>query len=296
MLEELSLYGKVYENYDLVNNNTYRINSICKYFVLPDSINSLQNLMKYIKEKEQKYFIIGNGSNVILDRDLEEYLVISLSQLNAIEVHKEYNMIYAEAGAMLPKIAAIAIESSLTGIEFAIGIPGTLGGSIYGNAGAYNCQLLDYVSSVTILDENFDIITLNYENITYGYRTSMFKEKKNCIIVSAKLYLKEGNKEESLKVVQERRLRRSMTQPLEYPSAGSVFRNPVGDAAGRLIEICGLKGYSIGGAEISNKHANFIINKGNATSEDVIELINLVHDTVLEKTGVDLIKEQEYIK
>lgn len=296
MLEELSLYGKVYENYDLVNNNTYRINSICKYFVLPSSISDLQNLMKYLKEKEQKYFIIGNGSNVILDGNLEEYVFISLSLLNAIEVHKEYNMIYAEAGAMLPKIASISIESSLTGLEFAIGIPGTLGGSIYGNAGAYNCQLLDYVSSVTILDENFDIITLDYENITYGYRTSMFKEKKNCIIVSAKLYLKEGNKEESLKVVQERRLRRSMTQPLEYPSAGSIFRNPVGDAAGRLIEICGLKGYSIGGAEISNKHANFIINKGNATSEDVIELINLVHDTVLEKTGVDLIKEQEYIK
>lgn len=296
MLEELSLYGKVYENYDLVNNNTYRINSICKYFVLPSSISDLQNLMKYLKEKEQKYFIIGNGSNVILDGNLEEYVFISLSFLNAIEVHKEYNMIYAEAGAMLPKIASISIESSLTGLEFAIGIPGTLGGSIYGNAGAYNCQLLDYVSSVTILDENFDIITLDYENITYGYRTSMFKEKKNCIIVSAKLYLKEGNKEESLKVVQERRLRRSMTQPLEYPSAGSIFRNPVGDAAGRLIEICGLKGYSIGGAEISNKHANFIINKGNATSEDVIELISLVHDTVLEKTGVDLIKEQEYIK
>lgn len=296
MLEELSLYGKVYENYDLVNNNTYRVNSICKYFILPSSISDLQNLMKYLKENEQKYFIIGNGSNVILDSDLEEYIVISLSQLNAIEVHKEYNMIYAESGAMLPKIATISIENSLTGLEFAIGIPGTLGGSIYGNAGAYNCQLLDYVSSVTILDENFELVTIDHEEITYGYRTSLFKEKKNLIIVSAKLFLKEGNKEESLKVINDRKERRISTQPLEYPSAGSVFRNPVGDAAGRLIEICDLKGYSIGGAEISNKHANFIINKGNATSENVIELINLVHDTVLEKTGVDLIKEQEYIK
>ncbi len=296
MFEELSLYGKVLENYDLVNNNTYRVSSICKYFVLPSSISDLQNLMRYLKETKFKYFIIGNGSNVILNSNLEEYVVISLSSLNAIEVHKEYNMIYAEAGAMLPKIATISIESSLTGLEFAIGIPGTLGGSIVSNAGAYNCQLLDYVSSVTILDDNFDIITLDYENITYGYRTSMFKEKKNCIIVAAKLFLKEGNKDESLKVVKDRKQRRSMTQPLEYPSAGSVFRNPVGDAAGRLIELCGLKGKCIGGAEISNKHANFIVNKGHATSEDIIKLINLVHDTVLEKTGVDLIKEQEYIK
>lgn len=296
MLEELSLYGQVFENYNLVNNNTFRLASICKYFVLPKSINDLQNLIQYLKENKQKYFILGNGSNVILDNDLKEYIVISLTSLNAIEVHKEYNMIYAEAGAMLPKISAIAIENSLTGLEFAIGIPGTLGGSILGNAGAYNCQLLDYVSSVTILDENLELITLDHEDITYGYRTSSFKEKKNWIIVSAKLYLKEGNKEESLQVVQERKERRIITQPLEYPSAGSVFRNPLGDAAGRLIEICGLKGYKIGGAEVSSKHANFIINKGNATSEDVINLINLVHDTVFEKTGVDLIKEQEYIK
>lgn len=296
MLEELSLYGEVYENYNLKNNNTYRLASICKYFVLPKSIGDLQKLMKYIKENNWKYLILGNGSNVILDNNLKEYIVISLTNLNAIEVHKEYNMVYAEAGAMLPKVASISIENSLTGLEFATAIPGTLGGSVVSNAGAYNCQLLDYVNSLTALDENFDIVTLEHEEITYGYRTSMFKENRKYIIVSAKLLLSVGNKEESLKVVLDRKERRSSTQPLEYPSAGSVFRNPVGDAAGRLIEICGLKGKSIGDAEVSTKHANFIINKGNATSSDVISLINLVHDTVLEKTNVDLIKEQEYIK
>lgn len=296
MQEELSLYGKVYENYNLRNNNTFKLDSICKYFVLPNTINDLQELIKYLKERKEKYFIIGNGSNIILDNDLQEYVVISLSNLNAIEVHKEYNMIYAEAGAMLPKVAKEAIENELAGLEFATGIPGTIGGSIVGNAGAYNSQLLDYISSVTILNEKLEIVTLEHEDITYGYRTSMFKNNKDIIILSAKLFLSDGNKEESLKIVEDRKARRISSQPLEYPSAGSVFRNPVGDAAGRLIEICGLKGMRIGGAEVSLKHANFIINKGNATSNDVIELINLVHDKVLEKTKVDLIKEQEYIK
>lgn len=296
MQEEFSLYGKVYENYNLRNNNTFKLDSICKYFVIPNTINDLQELIKYLKEKKEKYFIIGNGSNIILDNDLKEYIVISLSNLNAIEVHKEYNMIYAEAGAMLPKVANQAIENELAGLEFATGIPGTIGGSIVGNAGAYNSQLLDYISSVTILNEKLEIVTLEHEDITYGYRTSMFKNNKDIIILSAKLFLSDGNKEESLKIVEDRKARRISSQPLEYPSAGSVFRNPVGDAAGRLIEICGLKGMRIGGAEVSLKHANFIINKGNATSSDVIELINLVHDKVLEKTKVDLVKEQEYIK
>lgn len=296
MLEELSLYGKVLENYNLKNNNTFRISSICKFFILPNSINDLQNLIKYLKEKKEKFFIIGNGSNVILDNNLKEYIIISLASLNAIEVHKEFNMLYAEAGAMLPKIALVAIEHELTGLEFAVGIPGSLGGSVVGNAGAYNSQLLDYVSSLTVLDKNLELVTLDHEQLTYGYRTSMFKDNKDYIIISAKFFLKEGNREESLKVIQDRNERRMMTQPLEYPSAGSVFRNPVGDAAGRLIEICGLKGKTIGDAEVSDKHANFIINRGNATSKDIMELIDFVHDTVLEKTGVDLVKEQEYIK
>lgn len=296
MFEDLSLYGEVYENYNLVNNNTFRLSSICKYFVLPKTVSDLQKLMKYIKEKKQKHFIIGNGSNVILNSDLKEYVVVSLSSLNAIEVHKEFNMLYAEAGAMLPKIAAIAVDNELTGLEFVAGIPGTLGGSIVSNAGAYNSQLLDYVSSLTVLDENLELVNLDHEELTYGYRTSIFKENKNYIIVSAKLFLSDGNREESLRVIQDRKMRRMATQPLEYPSAGSVFRNPLGDAAGRLIEICGLKGKVIGGAEVSDKHANFIINKGNATSRDVMELIELVHNEVLEKTGVDLVKEQEYIK
>ena len=204
-------------------------------------------------------------------------------------------MAYAEAGAMLPKLVAESINKSLTGLEFAAGIPGTVGGSIYGNAGAYNACILDYVTSVTVLDENLEVLTLEHEDIEYGYRTTMFKEKKNYIILGAKFFLKEGDKQSSLDIIEDRRKRRVESQPLEYPSAGSVFRNPEGDFAGRLIESCNLKGYKIGGAEVSEKHANFIINSNNASSQDVYKLINHVHKTVLEKTNVDLLIEQEFI-
>ena len=205
------------------------------------------------------------------------------------------NMAYAEAGAMLPKLAQESIEKGLTGLEFAISIPGTIGGSIYGNAGAYNSCILDYVESVTVMDENYDVKIIEHEDIKYSYRYSMFKDQKNLIILGAKFYLKEGDKENSLAIIEDRRQRRVATQPLEYPSAGSVFRNPDGDFAGRLIEFCQLKGYTIGGAQVSEKHANFIINTNNATGEDVYKLIKYVHDIVLAKTNIDLIIEQEFI-
>ena len=204
-------------------------------------------------------------------------------------------MAYAEAGAMLPKLAQESIDKGLTGLEFAISIPGTIGGSVYGNAGAYNSCILDYIESVTVLDENGDVRIIEHEDIDYGYRYSMFKEQKNLIILGAKFFLKEGDKESSLEIIEDRKQRRIATQPLEYPSAGSVFRNPVGDFAGRLIESCNLKGYKIGGAEVSEKHANFIINSNNASGEDIYKLIKHVHSTVLEKTNVDLVIEQEFI-
>lgn len=295
MIEELNKYGEVKINEDMHNYNTFRIGGICKCLFLPDSITSLQNALTYLNDNNIKYFVIGNGSNIILNSDLKDLVIIKLSKLKAIEAHKEYNMLYAEAGAMLPLVANTSVEHSLRGLEFAIGIPGTIGGSIYSNAGAYNSCILDYVKSLTIINEQGKIETLEHEDIEYGYRTSMFKEHNKSIIVSAKFYLKDGNKEESLAIIKDRKERRLNDQPLEYPSAGSVFRNPVGDYAGRLIEECGLKGYKIGGAEVSKKHANFIINSNNATSEDVYKLINYVHDVVLEKTSVDLKEEQEYI-
>lgn len=295
MINELRKYADVEEHVSLKNLNTYRIDGKAKMLVSPNSVSDLVSVLNVLKKNNQKYFILGGGSNIVLNDREYDGAVIRLNKLNGIEIHPELNMAYAEGGAMLPKLANESIEKGLTGLEFAAGIPGTIGGSIYGNAGAYNACIMDYVSSVTVLDENLEIKTIEHENIEYSYRTSMFKETKKYIILGAKFFLKEGEKQSSLDIIADRRRRRVESQPLEYPSAGSVFRNPEGDYAGRLIESCELKGFNIGGAEVSEKHANFIINKNNATGSDVYKLIKHVHQTVLDKTNVDLVIEQEFI-
>lgn len=295
MINELKLYGDVTLNASVKMINTYHIGGECKYLISPNSINDLVSILKILKENKIKYYILGNGSNVILNSKLFDGAFIRLNKLNGVEIHPDMEMAYAEAGVMMPKLVSDTVNESLMGLEFASGIPGTVGGAIVGNAGAYNACTLDYVESVTVLDEDYNIKVLEHEDITYGYRTSMFKENRNIIVLAAKFYLKKGDKENSLAIMEDRKQRRITTQPLEYPSAGSVFRNPEGDFAGRLIESCNLKGYKIGGAEVSEKHANFIINKDNATSEDVYNLIKHVHDTVLHRTNVDLIIEQEFV-
>ena len=295
MINELKEYAKVTEHASLKKYNTYRIDGKTKYLIFPNSINDLVKVLEILKANDIKYYILGNGSNVVINDKEYNGATIILSNLNGIEIHPELQMAYAEAGAMLPILAKQSVEKSLTGLEFVAGIPGTVGGSIYGNAGAYNSCIMDYVSSVTVLDEDLNVKVLEHEDITYGYRTTMFKEEKKYIILGAKFYLKEGDKENSLEMIETRQERRRESQPLEYPSAGSVFRNPEGDFAGRLIESCNLKGHKIGGAEVSDKHANFVVNKDNATGKDIHDLIEYIHDEVLKKTKVDLQIEQEYI-
>ena len=296
MLEELKKHADVLENVSLNKYNTYHIGGETKYLVSPLSINDLVETIKILDNNKVPYFVLGNGSNVVLSSKKYEGAIIRLNNLAGIAVHPELSMAYAEAGAMFPKLVMDTIDKGLTGLEFAAGIPGTIGGSIYGNAGAYNSCIMDYVKSVSVLNkETYEIEEIENEKISYSYRYTMFKDDKKYIIISAKFYLKPGEKANSIAILEDRKRRRLESQPLEYPSAGSVFRNPEGDFAGRLIEACNLKGTAIGGAEVSEKHANFIINKDNATCEDVYELINLVHDTVLEKTTVDLKIEQEFI-
>lgn len=295
MIEELRQYGEVIEHASLKEYNTYRINGSAKLLISPNSIDDLVNILKTLKENNIKYFILGNGSNIILNDREYNGAVIRLNKLNGLEVYPEMDIAYAEAGVMLPKLVQEVTNAGLAGLEFAAGIPGTVGGSIYGNAGAYNACILDYVKSVTVLDEDYNIKVINNEDIIYSYRTSTFKEEKKYIILAAKFFVQEGDKENSLQVINDRKQRRIESQPLEYPSAGSVFRNPEGDFAGRLIESCELKGKRIGGAEVSEKHANFVINKDNATGKDIHDLIMYIHDTVKQKTEVDLLIEQEFI-
>lgn len=292
MISELKRYGNVKENVDLSNYNTYKIHTMTKYLVEPFSVADLELLIKFLKSHGVKYFILGNGSNIILPSDNYDGVIIRLCNLNKVFING--NDVYCEAGVMMPKLVSETVNNSLKGLEWASGIPGTLGASIVGNAGAYLADICSFVTDIKVL-ENDEIKVINISDIDYSYRNTSLKGNKNLIILSANLKLEDGNKLESLALIADRTKRRMDSQPLEYPSAGSTFRNPEGDYAGRLIEACDLKGKKMGGAMVSSKHANFIINYDNATSDDIINLIKLVHDTVLEKENVDLILEQEII-
>ena len=275
----------------LKNLNTYKIASKAKYLIEIQTLEGLISILNYLHEHNIKYFILGAGSNIVID----EYFngaIIKLNGLKKIEVKD--NIITCESGAMMPSLSCVSIDHNLTGLEWAINIPGTVGGSIVGNAGAYKKEMFDYLVAVKVLDENFQIKELKKEEIKHSYRHTDLKEKP-WIVLSATFKLEKGDKEESLALVRDRKERRLATQPLDMPSAGSVFRNPENDHAGRLIEAAGLKGKKIGGAMVSEKHANFIVNTGDATSNDIKNLIKLVHTQVKEKFNVDLVLEQEII-
>lgn len=282
---------KISENASLKNLNTYKLESHAKYLIRVETLEGLIDLLKYLKESNINYFILGAGSNIIIDEYFDG-AVIKLDGLRKIEVKD--NIITSEAGAMMGALSCASMDHNLTGLEWAINIPGTVGGSIVGNAGAYKSEMFDSLIKIKVLDENLEIKELKKEEIKHTYRHTDLKGK-NWIVLEATFKLEKGNKEESLELVKDRQERRNKTQPLDMPSAGSVFRNPEGDHAGRLIEEAGLKGYQIGGASVSTKHANFIVNTGNATSNDIKNLIELVHSQVKEKFNVDLVLEQEII-
>lgn len=294
MINELTRFGKVLVDESLKKYNSYRIETTAKYVVFPSDKENLLELLKYIKTNNLKYLILGNGSNVLLCDDYFDGIIIKLDEINDICFNDLE--VKAGAGVMMPKLTMEAINRNLKGLEWASAIPGCIGGSVVGNAGAYNECIFDYIKDILIIDENLSFKIITKDDVDYSYRYTSFKKNKKLIIVEVTLKLQNGNKEESLEIVKRRRDKRIETQPLDYPSAGSVFRNPEGDAAGRIIEQeVHLKGTSVGGATVSKKHANFIINEKNATGEDIRKLIKLVHDKVLEKTNIDLILEQEII-
>lgn len=293
MLKDLSKFGRVKENVDLKNYNTYKVSTTASYLVDVKSEKALVDLLKYLRKNKIKYIILGNGSNIVFPDKAFKGVIIRLNELNIIDVDDDE--ITVGAGVMLPKLVNEAVNNCLTGLEWAAGIPGTVGGAVVGNAGAYLSDIYTFIETIRVLDVKGNIKVLKKSDVKYSYRHTSFKDNKDLIVLSVKLKLEKGSADESLTLMKKRLERRVDSQPLEYPNAGSVFRNPEGDYAGRLIEECGLKGKTIGGAMVSEKHANFIINYNNASASDVRELIKLVHDTVLEKTGVDLILEQELI-
>lgn len=283
--------GKLEVNVDLKNYCTYKIGGIGKLLVIPDNEKSLLKLIEYIKKNKIKYKILGNGSNLIFG-DFDGIL-IKLDKFNNLEIND--TTIKVGAGYSLMKLAMKVSKMGLSGLEFATGIPGTVGGAVYMNAGAYKTDMGYIVSEVKVIDKNLKIKTLYNRELNYHYRDSLFQHE-DYIILEAKIVLKKGNKDEIMSIIENRKQRRLMTQPLEYPSAGSVFRNPENDFAGRLIEDIGYKGKTLGGAKVSEKHANFIINFGNASSKDVINLIEDIKKQVKEKYDIDLRCEQEIVK
>jgi len=284
----LNNFGEVFENASLLNYNTYGINTSCKYLIKPDSVENLLNLLNYLKENNIKYYVLGKGSNVILSDNLFNGVIISLEKLDEVKINN--NIVEAECGTILSKFIMSTINSGLKGLENLALIPGTLGGALYGNAGVSNCTIYDKLACLEVIRDN-KLIKLNKEDIDFGYRYTEFKGTKD-IIVKATFKLDEGDIEKLQEVVKENRIKRLSSQPLEYKNAGSVFKNPEGDYAGRLIEAVGLKGYNINDAEVSNKHANFIINKGNATGKDIRTLIKLIKEKVYEEFKIELELEQ----
>ena len=286
--------GKVEKDVLLSKHTTYKVGGKAKVMVYPKNVDNLIKLIKLIKANKWKYKILGNGSNVLFSDDMFDGVIIRLNEFDDIEFFGR-NKVRVGAGYSLMKLSLLTARKGLAGLEFAAGIPGTVGGAIFMNAVAYKSDMGYVVTEVKVLTPELKIITLENKEMDFHYRTSFLQTHPGYICLEVVLKLAKGDKDALDEVIKERRQRRIESQPLEYPSAGSVFRNPEGLFAGKLIEDLGLKGKTIGGAMVSEKHANFIINYKKAKSSDIKKLIELVHDKVLEEYNVDMKIEQEFV-
>lgn len=291
-LKDLNI-GRIETNVSLKKYTTYRVggNAIC--IVYPKNVECLIKLMRFINHYGIKYKMLGNGSNLIFSDKLYDGILIKLDEFDNIDIYG--SKIKVGAGYSLMKLSRVAMKNSLTGLEFAAGIPGTVGGAIFMNAGAYKSDMGYIVQSIKVLTPDLKVVEFENKELNFHYRTSFLKTHPGYICLEAIIRLEKGSKEAIEEVMKNRLKRRVESQPLNYPSAGSVFRNPNDMFAGQLIEQAGLKGMKQGGAMISDKHANFIINVGNATGEDVRNLILYTQNKIKEKYNVDLKLEQEFV-
>ena len=285
--------GKIIKNPKMSEYTTYKVGGKALAVVYPDNTDKLIKLLDYLHKENIKYKILGNGSNLIFSDDTYEGVIIKLDEFNNLEIKN--NIVTVGAGYNLIKLSLKVARLGLAGLEFASGIPGTVGGAVYMNAGAYKSDMGYVVREVKVLTPDLKIKTLYNKDMNFHYRSSFLQENPGFICLEAKIVLRKGDPDAILEVIKERKQRRIITQPLEYPSAGSVFRNPSNDFAGRLIEELGYKGEHIGGAYVSEKHANFIINKDNAKASDIRKLITEIKEKVKEKYNIDLIVEQEFV-
>ena len=292
-LYEIVGEGNIIENEPLEKHTTFRIGGPARYFLTPDSEETLKKAILICKEHNIDFYVIGNGSNLLVsDKGICGAVIRLAGEFR--EISKQENVLRCGAGATLAKLCTFAQHNSLAGLEFAFGIPGSVGGAVYMNAGAYGGEMKDVLLSVTHLTPGGVVETVPADTLNLSYRHSIYKEN-GCVVLFAEFQLKEGNKVKIKELMDDIMNRRVTKQPLEYPSAGSVFKRPEGAFAGALIQDCGLKGCSIGGAQVSEKHSGFIINTGNATCSDVINLITYVQQTVKERTGFTLEREIIYL-
>ena len=291
-IKELKV-GKVIENINLKQYTTYCAGGTGRVLVIPDNIDCLKKLLNYIKTNKLKHKILGFGSNLIFSEGIYDGILIKLDKFNDLEINDK--IVKVGAGYSLIKLALKVARADLAGLEFASGIPGTVGGAVFMNAGAYKSDMGYIVTQATILTPDLDIITMSNKELEFHYRTSFLQKNPGYICLDATLELYHGKANAIIEVIRDRKIRRLESQPLEYPSAGSVFRNPEGDFAGRLIEEIGYKGKQIGGAQVSVKHANFIVNTGGASGDDIKKLILEIKEKIKKEKGIDLKIEQEFV-
>lgn len=277
----------------LKDHTTYKVGGKTT-LICPKNVECLIKVLKHLKENNIKYKILGNGSNLIFNDSGYDGVVIKLDEFNNLDI--KGNIVTVEAGYSLMKLALRMCRLGYTGMEFATGIPGTIGGAVYMNAGAYKSDMGYIVKSIKVLTPDYEVKTIENKDLDFHYRTSFLQHNPGFICLEATIKLRKGDKDLIMEIVNDRKKRRIESQPLEFPSAGSVFRNPEGDFAGRLIEEIGYKGKSVGGAKVSEKHANFIINSGNATGEEIKELINEIKKKVKETYKIELKVEQEFVE
>lgn len=274
-------------------HTTFRIGGPADFFVTPEKKEQIGQVIALCRSREIPYYIVGNGSNLLVgDHGYRGVIVQVFKKMN--QIHTDGEKLCAQAGALLSKVAAAALEASLTGLEFASGIPGTLGGALRMNAGAYGGEMKQVTESAQVLTPEGEILEIPVDELGMSYRTSVIS-RNDYVVLEAVLKLNRGNREEIRARMEDLKEKRVSKQPLEYGSAGSTFKRPEGYFAGKLIEDAGLRGFRVGDAQVSEKHCGFVINRGAATAAEVVQLMDQVRMRVKEKFGVDLEPEVKRI-
>lgn len=292
LFKDIFLEKQIEFNAPMSEHIYFKVGGPVDVLLIPNTVEQVIEALKICKENNIPYYVIGNGSNLLVKDGGLDGVVIKLTELQKLEIKE--NKIEAQCGVLLKDVSKLALENSLTGFEFACGIPGSVGGAVYMNAGAYLGEVSQVIETATVIDKDGNIKTYTNEELELGYRTSKVMENEE-IVLSAVFALNDGEFEKIKDRIDDLTYKRESKQPLEYPSAGSTFKRPEGHFAGKLIQDVGLKGYELGGAAVSGKHSGFVINKGGATAKDILDLIHHVQDEVKKQFDVELHPEVRII-